>query len=64
MDQQQSILADYIPPDELAEQLGVTTRTLHHWRAIGEGPARTKIGKKILYHRQDVAAWLQTCREG
>jgi hypothetical protein len=53
-----TILSDYFIEDELAAALGVTTRTLRRWHALGEGPPRTKIGCRIYYRRSSVERWL------
>lgn len=56
------ILAGYLSEDELASELGVTRATIRNWKAQGEAPAVTRIGKKIYYSRSDVRDWLQSCR--
>lgn len=45
-------------PTEAAELLGVSTRTLSRWHALRVGPARCKIGRKVLYRREAVNVWL------
>ncbi|WP_281709118.1 helix-turn-helix domain-containing protein [Phaeobacter italicus] len=45
-------------PTEAAKLLGVSTRTLSRWHALRVGPARCKIGRKVLYRREAVDAWL------
>lgn len=53
------------PPDtpqwltaaELAERWRITTRTLDRWRAEPCGPAWHRIGGRILYLHEDVAAF-------
>ena len=56
------ILAGYLSETELAQELGVTRATIRNWKAQGEAPAVTRIGKKIFYARTDVRDWLQSCR--
>lgn len=53
-----SILSDYFAPAELASELGVCVRTLDRWDTLGEGPPRCKVGRRVLYRRSSVAAWL------
>lgn len=55
-----SILDEYISPEHLAAELHISTRTLDRWHALREGPPRTKLGKRILYRRESVAAWLRS----
>jgi predicted DNA-binding transcriptional regulator AlpA len=58
-DKAATILSDYFTEDEVAAALGVTTRTLRRWHALGEGPPRTKIGGcRVLYRRGSVDRWL------
>lgn len=53
-----SILADFLTPDEAAAELEVSTRTLDRWRRLGEGPPLTKIGRRIYYRRPTLLVWL------
>ena len=48
-------------PQELHEFLGglVPVRTIYGWRTKGEGPKAYKVGKRVLYRRADVEAWLE-----
>lgn len=55
-----TILADYLPEDKFAEEMGVSRRTAQRWRQERVGPAWTEIGKQILYRRDSVAAWLKS----
>lgn len=47
-----------LTPKEAAKLLGVSTRTLSRWHALRVGPARCKIGRKVLYRREAVNVWL------
>ena len=55
----ESVLAEYMSRDELAEDLNRCTRTLDRWHSLRIGPPRTIIGKRVLYRRQAVAEWLR-----
>lgn len=59
---------------EIKDQLVLTTRefaeiarlhmqTIWKMRRDGEGPAPIRIGRRVLYLRADVLAWLQERRE-
>lgn len=49
---------EYMTPCELAKSLKRSTRTLDRWHVMGIGPARTVVGRLILYRRSSVAQWL------
>jgi predicted site-specific integrase-resolvase len=58
------ILAQYVKGDAgLARELGVNPRTIYRWRTLGSGPPVTRMGGRILYHKQDVSRWLESRRE-
>ena len=54
----ESVLAEYMSRDELAEQLNRCPRTLDRWESLKIGPPRTILGRRVLYRRAAVAAWL------
>ncbi len=58
------ILDDYLHPEALAAQLGVSIRTLYRWNSLGFGPPKTKIGGKVLYHAEAVRRWLKANERG
>lgn len=45
-------------PDELADNLGISPRTLAAWRKARTGPAYIKGGGRIYYTSEAVTAWL------
>lgn len=49
---------DLLTVDELAEELRVPAGTFRSWRAQDKGPRSFKIGRRVVYRRSDVAAWL------
>jgi predicted DNA-binding transcriptional regulator AlpA len=55
------LMGEYFTEDELAQQLDVATRTLDRWDREGRGPKRTKLGRRVLYKKSTVAAWLGAC---
>jgi len=57
----ETLLADFLERDEAAAELKVCRRTLDRWRQLGEGPPVTKLGRRVLYSRRSLLAWL---REG
>lgn len=45
-------------PEELADNLGISPRTLAAWRKARTGPAYVKGGGRIYYTSAAVTAWL------
>ena len=57
----------YLSPDAVADFTGLSIHTLAHWRGSGRGPAFHRIGEpgrncRVRYDRDDVEAWLSSCR--
>jgi len=48
----------YYSEEQLARLRGRSLRTMARDRALGTGPAWTKIGNRILYRQAAVEAWL------
>jgi excisionase family DNA binding protein len=55
----EKLLQEYLVPEALASQLGVSLRTIYRWNALGYGPPRVRVGRKILYHLPAVQEWLK-----
>jgi hypothetical protein len=55
---QAEVTAQFFTKEELAGELGRNMRTLDRWEALGIGPPRTLVGRKILYRRTSVQRWL------
>ncbi len=53
-----SLLEDYLTPDQLAEELGKSVRTIARWDGLRIGPPKTLIGKKPYYRRESVRQWM------
>jgi hypothetical protein len=47
-----------LSPEDLADMIGVDTRTLAVWRAQKRGPDVVRAGRAIFYRRGDIEAWL------
>jgi len=54
----ENLLADFLTQDETAAELKVCERTLDRWRRLDEGPPITKLGRRVLYRRSSLLAWL------
>lgn len=44
---------------EVAEALRTPEATLRYWRHKGIGPPSFKIGRRVVYREDDVAAWVE-----
>jgi predicted DNA-binding transcriptional regulator AlpA len=49
---------EFMRPDEVSVALGIHLSTLASWRQRGDGPAFRKMGKAVMYRRDDVRAWI------
>ena len=49
---------EFMRPDEVSVALGICVSTLAGWRSRGDGPAFRKVGKAVMYRREDVRAWV------
>ncbi len=52
-------MADYMLLPEVAEMIRTPEATLYQWRHRGEGPPAVKVGKRLLYERSAVVAWVE-----
>ncbi len=52
------LLDDYLTPDQLAEELDKSPRTIARWDSLRIGPPKTLVGKRPLYRRDAVREWL------
>lgn len=50
--------------DEAAAYLRAAPATVNYWRATGQGPRYSKLGRRIVYTRSDLDAFVQACRVG
>ena len=52
----------YLTQMEVAAYVRLTPRTLDNMRQRGTGPLYSKHGHRVLYHRDDVLAWVAATR--
>lgn len=53
--------AVYLGTDERGRPL-ISAKTLERWRVEGRGPAFRKLGRRVLYTREDLLAWAEQQR--
>lgn len=55
-------LMDYLTTADLATLLRTSPETVRYWRHVGKGPKSFKVGKKVLYAREDVERFITEAR--
>ena len=53
---------DLLTISEAAEVLRAPVATLRYWRHIGTGPHSFRLGRRVLYRRSDLDAWVEARR--
>ncbi len=48
--------------DEAALLLRAPVATLRYWRHLGTGPHSFRVGRRVVYRRDDLQAWIDACR--
>lgn len=54
---------EYMTTAEVAEILRTSPETVRWFRYVGKGPRSFKVGRRVLYERSDVEAWLANARD-
>ncbi len=44
--------------DEAAALLRTSVATLRYWRHLGVGPDGFRLGRRVMYRREDLARWV------
>lgn len=57
-DGNEGIAGDLMTTRETADFIRSNENTLAFWRHCGKGPRWAKLGRRIVYRRSDVLAWL------
>jgi len=53
---------ELVSETEAAKLIRQRPATLTAWRHEKRGPPYVKVGRRVLYHRVDIAIWLRTQR--
>lgn len=51
---------EYLTTSEVAGLLRTSSETVRYWRHINKGPRSFKVGRRVLYSRAEVEAFLAT----
>lgn len=54
----------YLTTVEVAALVRTSPETVRYWRHVGRGPTSFKVGRRVLYAREDVERWLDQARLG
>ena len=54
---------DLLTIAEAAARLRAPIATLRYWRHLGTGPRSFRVGRRVLYSRDDLDAWIDARRE-
>jgi Helix-turn-helix domain len=52
----------YMPQDLAAKFLGLSPKTLERFRVEGRGPCFLKLGRRVVYSRDDLVQWAEAQR--
>lgn len=51
-----------ISADQVSARLGLSVSTLAKMRLSGEGPAYSKLGRRVVYRPEDIETWIASNR--
>lgn len=51
--------SDYLMTEAVSAEYGWPIETLRTWRKQGRGPRSGRVGRRVLYKRADVEAWIE-----
>ncbi|AVT37399.1 helix-turn-helix domain-containing protein [Plantactinospora sp. BB1] len=55
-------MPEYMTTEEVAELCRTRPETVRFWRSNGKGPHSFKVGRRVLYAREDVEQYLAAAR--
>lgn len=53
---------EFLVTEDIATLMHTSPSTVRYWEMTGRGPKSFKIGRRRLYARADVEAWIQAAR--
>lgn len=62
-DSARAALKEYFDSSDLEQLTGTPASTWRYWAHIGQGPASMKLGRRRVWKRDTVMAWLQAQEE-
>ena len=61
---QTTIEQNLLRPEETAQALSTSLRTLARWRSSGDGPPWFQVGRSVFYRTTDIQEWVDQQLEG
>jgi excisionase family DNA binding protein len=55
-------MTEYLTTEEVGQALRTPAETVRYWRHVGKGPKSFKLGRRVLYAREDVEAFIREAR--
>ena len=55
-----AVLPDLMTRQQAADYLGVTPQALSQMNVRGQGPRFVRIGRSVLYRRNDLLEWIES----
>lgn len=55
-------MTQYLTTQEVADALRTPAETVRYWRHVNKGPKSFKVGRRVLYAREDVEAFIAEAR--
>lgn len=49
---------DFLTTEQLSELTGIPQPTLRYYRHANQGPASFRLGRRIVYRREEVMRWI------
>lgn len=51
-------MEDLLKIEETSTLTRTPVATLRYWRHVGSGPRSFKVGRRVMYRKSDIEAWL------
>lgn len=51
--------SDFMSTNNIEQDYGIKASTLRYWASVGEGPPSFKLGRRRVYRRAAVVAWIE-----
>jgi excisionase family DNA binding protein len=59
---EEPLMSENLTTEEVAEIFRTSPETVRYWRHVGRGPKSFKVGRRVLYAREDVDTYQREAR--